>query len=88
LVRVAEAGGPRSEPFATEGTIMRAHHGIIAAVAVVLVGFGVKLIFFSEPTAEAKLLFVKSMSMDISENAKNLPTQKIYDMTFVFPTSD
>jgi hypothetical protein len=67
---------------------MRAYHGIIAAVAVVLVGFGVKLIFFSEPPAEAKLLSVNSVSMDISEmqrNAKNLSTQKFHDMTFVFP---
>jgi hypothetical protein len=72
---------------------MRAHHGIIAAVAVVLVGFGVKLIFFSEPTAEAKLLSVKSVSMDISEihrntNTKNLPVQNIHDMTFVFADGD
>jgi hypothetical protein len=71
---------------------MRAHHGIIAAVAVVLVGFGVKLIFFSEPTAEAKLLSVKSVSMDISEihrntNTKTLPVQKIHDMTSSFPTA-
>jgi len=67
---------------------MRAYHGIIAAVAVILVGFGVNLIFFSEPPAEAKLLSVNSVSMDISEmqrNAKNLPSQKFHDMTFVFP---
>ena len=32
-------------PIATEGTIMRAHHVIIAAVAVILIGVGVKLIF-------------------------------------------
>jgi hypothetical protein len=68
LVRVAEAGGiPRLEPFATKGTIMRAHHVIIAAVAVILIGLGVKLIFFWAPPAEAKLLSVKSVSMDISE---------------------
>jgi hypothetical protein len=72
-----------------EGTIMRAHHGVIPAIAVILVGLGVKLVFFSEPTADAKLLSVKSMSMDISEihrntNTKNLPVQKIHDMTFVF----
>jgi hypothetical protein len=46
---------------------MRAHHVIIAAVAVILIGFGVKLIFFWAPTAEANLLSVKSVSMDISE---------------------
>jgi len=76
-----------------EGTIMRAHHGVFAAVAVILVGLGVKLVFFSEPTADAKLLSVKSMSMDISElhrntNIKNLPVQKIHDMTFVFSDGD
>jgi hypothetical protein len=67
---------------------MRAHHVIIAAVAVILIGLGVKLIFFWAPPAEAKLLSVKSVSMDISEmqrNAKNLPVQEIHDMTFVFP---
>ena len=72
---------------------MRAYHGIIAAVAVILVGFGVNLIFFSEPPAEAKLLSVNSVSMDISEihrntNTKNLPVQKIHDMTFVFSDGD
>jgi len=67
---------------------MRAHHVIIAAVAVILIGLGVKLIFFWAPPAEANLLSVKSVSMDISEmerNAKNLPVQKIHDMTFFFP---
>jgi hypothetical protein len=70
---------------------MRTHHGIIAAVAVILVGFGVKLILFSELTAEAKLLSVKSVSIDISEvqrNTKNVPVQKIHDMTLVFADGD
>ena len=92
LVGVAEAGGiPRLEPFATKGTIMRAHHVIIAAVAVILIGIGVKLIFFWAPTAEATILSVKSPSMDISElhrNTKNLPVQKIHDMSFVFSAGD
>jgi hypothetical protein len=62
-----------------EEPIMRAPHVIIAAVAVILIGVGVKLIFFSAPTAEANLLSVKSVSMDVSEvqrNTKNLPVQK------------
>jgi hypothetical protein len=66
---------------------MRAHHVIIAAVAVTLIGFGVKLIFFTDPAAEAKVLSLESMSMNISElhrNTTNLPVQKIHDMTFVF----
>ena len=70
---------------------MRAHHVIIAAVAVILIGFSVKLIFFWAPTAEANLLSVKSVSMDISEmhrNTKNVPVQKIHDMTFVFADGD
>jgi hypothetical protein len=70
---------------------MRAHHVIIVAVAVTLIGFGVKLIFFTEPVAEAKVLSLKSMSMDISElhrNTKNLPVQKIHDMSFVFSDGD
>lgn len=69
---------------------MRTHH-VIAFVAVILVGFGVKLIFFSELTAEAKPLSVKSVSIDISEvqrNTKNVPVQKIHDMTFVFVDGD
>jgi hypothetical protein len=70
---------------------LSARHGIIAAVAVILVGFGVKLIFFSDPIAEAKLLSVKSVSLDVSEvhrNTKNLPVQNIHDMTFVFSDGD
>jgi hypothetical protein len=66
---------------------MRVYHVIIAVVAVVLSGFAVKLIFLSAPIAEASLLSVKSIRMDISElhrSSKNLPVQKIDDMTFVF----
>jgi hypothetical protein len=93
MVCVAEAGGTRVQSrLQRKGTIMRAHHVIIAAVAVILVGFGVKLIFFWAPTAEAKLS-VESVSMDISEihrntNTKNLPVQKIHDMSFVFSEGD
>jgi len=66
---------------------MRAYQIIIALIAVILIGVGVKLIFFSAPTAEASLLSVKSVRMDVSEvqrNTKNLPVQKIDDMTFIF----
>jgi hypothetical protein len=65
---------------------MRAHHAI-AIVAAILVGFGLKLIFFSAPIAVADARVVKSVSMDISEmqqSIKNLPVQKLHDMTFVF----
>jgi hypothetical protein len=69
---------------------MRAHV-IIAVVAVFLVGFGVKLIFFSAPTAVADLLSFESANMDVSQmrqNTKNLPVEEIRDMTFVFSNGD
>ena len=69
---------------------MRAHHAI-GIVAVILVGFGLKLLFFSAPIAEADLLGVRSVGMDISQmhqNNKTLPEQKIHDMTFVFSEGD
>jgi hypothetical protein len=69
---------------------MRAHHAI-GIVAVILVGFGLKLLFFPAPIAEADLLGVRSVGMDISQmhqNNKNLPEQKIHDMTFVFSEVD
>jgi len=53
---------------------MRAHHAI-AVVAVILIGVGLKLIFFTAPTAEAVAFSVKSASVDVSgshQNAKNL----------------
>jgi hypothetical protein len=69
---------------------MRAHHAI-GIVAVISVGFGLKLLFFSAPSAEADLRGVRSVGMDISQmhqNNKNLPEQKIHDMTFVFSEVD
>jgi hypothetical protein len=69
---------------------MRAHHAI-GIVAVILAGFGLKLLFFLAPIAEADLLGVRSVGMDISQmhqNNKNLPEQKIHDMTFVFSEVD
>ena len=69
---------------------MRAHHAI-GIVAVILVGFGLKLLFFSAPIAEADLLGVRSVGIDISQmhqNNKTLPEQKIHDMTFVFSEVD
>jgi hypothetical protein len=76
--------------FATGGAVMRAHH-VIAVVAAILVGVGVKLIFFTVPTAEADSLSNKSVRVDISQlhqNAKNLPAQKFHDMSLVFPGVD
>ncbi|MGA6969130.1 MAG: hypothetical protein WBZ51_36590 [Xanthobacteraceae bacterium] len=69
---------------------MRAYHAI-GIVAVILVGFGLKLLFFSAPSAEADLRGVRSADMDIfqmHQNNKTLPEQKIHDMTFVFSEGD
>jgi hypothetical protein len=58
----------------------------IAVVTAILVGFGLKLFFFSAPSAIANTGVVTSVSMNISEiqkNIKNLPVDKINDMTFV-----
>jgi len=75
---------------------MRAAVAGIAAVVLIVVGFAVNAALISAPpadapTAEANLLSVKSVSIDISEvqrNTKNLPVQKINDMTFVFSDGD
>src|SRR6266571_4474031 len=81
---------PAFRVFATEGAVMRAHH-VIAVVTVILVGVGVKLIFFTAPTAEADPLSIKSVGVDVSQlhqNVKNLPVQKLHDMSLVFPGDD
>ena len=69
---------------------MRSHH--IIAIAIVLVaGFGMKLFFFSAPTTEAYARLVESVRMNVSQvhpNIKNLPEQKMHDMTFVFSHGD
>ena len=67
---------------------MRAHYAI-GIVAIVLIGFGLKLIFFSAPPAEA--VAVESARIDVSQmhqNIKNIPEQKMHDMTFVFSEGD
>ena len=69
---------------------MRAHHAI-AIVAILLIGFGLKLTFFSAPPAEADARSVESVRMDVfqmQQNIRNLPEQKMHDMTFVFSEGD
>jgi hypothetical protein len=66
---------------------MRAHY-VIALVAVILVGIGVKLPFFDAPLAEADARYINSVSVDVSPlhyNIKNLPVQTFHDMSLVFP---
>ena len=64
---------------------MRARNAA-AVVALVLVGFAVKLFFFPAPPAEAEV----RPGLDISRMhiGKDLPVQKVHDMTFVFSHGD
>jgi molybdenum-dependent DNA-binding transcriptional regulator ModE len=81
---------PALEHSQPKGALMRAHL-VIAVVAVILVGIGVKLIFFSVPTAEADSLSIKSVGVDVSQlhqNVRNLPVEKSHDMSFVFSGGD
>ena len=61
---------------------MRAHHAF-AIVAILLIGFGLKLALFSAPTAEADVS-LRIDPFELQQNIKNLPEQKMNDMTFVF----
>jgi len=62
-------------------------HSLIAIAAVILVGFGVKLAFFSAPNAAADLNSARNVDVSVAQT-KNLPVQKIHDMTFVFSDGD
>ena len=63
---------------------MRLHYAI-TVVAVILIGFGVKLFFFSAPSAEADLHAVKNGSMNVLQmhidhpNIKTLPVLDVKD---------
>jgi DNA-binding transcriptional LysR family regulator len=78
-----------SQPRAKEA-FMRAHH-VIAVIAVLVIGLGVKQFFFPPIKAEAEL---HPVSMDVLQmqvdhpNRNNLPQQKTNDMSFVFSESD
>ena len=72
---------------------MRAHH-VIAVVAVLIIGLGAKQYFFPPMQAEADIHAVPSASMNVLQmhidhpNIKNLPVEKMHDMTFVFSDPD
>ena len=62
-------------------------HPAIAIVTAIPVGFGLKLVFFSAPTAAADVGSTKRVSIDVSEmhrHIKNLPVENFHDMTFGF----
>jgi hypothetical protein len=58
---------------------------VIAVIAVVLVGIGVK-IFFTSPTAEADVFSVQSAGLDISQlhRSQSPEVEKFRDMSLVF----
>ena len=71
---------------------MRARH-VIAVVAVLVIGLGAKQFLFSPTQADANINAVPSASVNVLQmhrdiNIKNLPVQKVNDMTFVFSDSD
>jgi len=56
-------------------------------MSAILAVFGLTLIFFSAPITVADASVVKRASVDISEmqqSIRNLPVEKLHDMTFVF----
>jgi hypothetical protein len=63
LVRIADAAGTCIPGTCNRKDLMRAHHAI-AIVAIILIGFGLKLTFFSAPPAEADARSVESVRMD------------------------
>jgi hypothetical protein len=64
---------------------MRAHH-VIAVIAAILVGVGLKLAFFTAPTAEAVSLSVKRAGMDVSQvrNVEASPAEKSHGAPLTF----
>ena len=63
---------------------MRVHH-IIAVAAVVALGVGAKFVFFPPMKAEANIKNFPTMNiLQMQTGRRNMPLQKIEDMTFVF----
>lgn len=62
-------------------------HPVIAIATVILIGFGVKLAFFSAPKAAADLGSTGRVGVSVAQ-IKTLPVQKVHDMTFVFSDGD
>jgi hypothetical protein len=67
---------------------MHAHH-VMAVVAVILVGIGVKLVPFASPKADSP--FIKDSGLDGSRlwrSAESVPAQKSLDMSFAYSGDD
>ncbi len=73
---------------------LRYVHQAIAVVAIIVISFGLKMLFLPAPTAEAVIHVAPSASMDVHQmqidhaNGNSSPAQKMHDMTFVFSDSD
>ena len=62
-------------------------HPAVAVVTVILLGFGLKLTFFSGPIVAADTGSTRNAGLYVSEmhsKIKNLPVENVHDMTFVF----
>ena len=62
-------------------------HPAIPIVTGILIGFSLKLFFFSAPTVAADVGSTKRVSIDVSEmhrHIRNLPVENFHDMTFGF----
>jgi hypothetical protein len=65
---------------------MRKYH-VIAVAGVIVVGFAVKLFFFTAPSVAADAGAFKGSGMDVShmhENVVYAPAHPTHDMTFVY----
>jgi hypothetical protein len=64
---------------------MRKHH-IVAVLAVLIIGIGAKQYFFPPIKAEANIpnASMDVFQMQIDHPNKNLPVEKMHDMSFVF----
>jgi hypothetical protein len=64
---------------------------VIAVLVVLIIGIGAKQFFF--PATKAAADAIPSVSMDVMQmhhdiDIKNIPVQKMHDMTFVFTEGD
>jgi hypothetical protein len=66
---------------------MRVHQAI-AIVALILIGFGVKLVFFSPAGAVSRTNDMLSIDIAKMQENRNLPVQKMHDMSVVFSTGE
>ena len=61
---------------------MRQNYAVAALVAVLMIGFGMKL--FSARTADAEVRQNPGIDVSTMHGAAALPTQNVHDMSFVF----